>query len=73
MLVGAERLSVGKTAAEVGAGRTWVVEGNVGFRETQVVLEHVRVRLHQAFEQLDTDLGVAVLEKPGGGHDIKCA
>jgi hypothetical protein len=49
------------------------MEGNVGFRETQLVLEPVRVRPDQAFEQLDADLGVTVLEQRGGGHDIEGA
>jgi hypothetical protein len=73
LLVRAESLRVRKTAAEVGAGRTRVIEGNVSFRETQMVLEHVRLRPHQAFEQLETDFGVAVLEQPGGGHDVQGA
>jgi len=64
---------VSKTAAEVGAGGSRVTKGNVGFRQTQVIFEHFRVRLRQTPEQLEADLGVAMLEQHGGGHDIQGA
>jgi len=38
-----------------------------------VILEHLRVRLHQAFEQLEADLGIAMLKQHRGGHDIQGA
>jgi hypothetical protein len=73
LIITAEGGLVGETTAEVGGGRDRVGKGNVGFRQTQVVLKHVRMRLHQALEQLNADLGVAMLQQHDRGHDIKGA
>jgi len=62
LVVGAEGRLVGKTSAEVRAGESQVTKGNVRLRQTQMILQHVRVRPRQTLEQLEADLGVAVLE-----------
>jgi len=57
----------------MGAGGSGVAERNVRFRQTQVVLQIVRIPLDQALEQLDADFGVAGLQHDGGGHDVQGA
>jgi hypothetical protein len=71
LIITAESALVGETTAQVRAGRNRVGKGNVGFRQTQVVLEHVRMRLHQALQQVNADLGVAMLQQHGRSHHVQ--
>ncbi len=62
---------MGLAEAQVGRGGRRIAEGDVGFGQAQMVFGNVRVLLHQPLEQIQADLGVAVVQQGGGSHDVQ--